>query len=224
MTILLETVHTVKPLTNTAFDRYVDVYGDVVIPAFARHGYDLIGAWKRTGGPMGQDVLLIRFEGLAALEQATASLLKDQKMLGGLGTLLESGEIQISESAKTAAPVPYATEQRLEKALAEKPAAPRQYMQAVLQLKRGGQPTAYDLVGKLADWGEQAGAIQLVTAYETTIGQRGELTDLWILPNGISNFDYRPGDPLAEIIGPLREVAPEESIYYLNPLPYSPLQ
>jgi hypothetical protein len=134
------------------------------------------------------------------------------------------GGIQISESVKTAYAVPYATEQRLENALSAKPESPRQYVQAVLQLRLGGQEKAYEVLGKLADWGAEAGAIELVTAYETALGQRGELTDIWILPHGVSNFDYVAGDPIAEFTGPLREVAPEESIYYLNPLPYSPLQ
>ena len=35
---------------------------------------------------------------------------------------------------------------------------------------------------------------------------------------------YQPGDPRADVIGPLRDNAPEESLYYLNPLPYSKLQ
>jgi hypothetical protein len=33
MTVFIEAIHTVKPLTNTAFDAYVDWYGASVIPA-----------------------------------------------------------------------------------------------------------------------------------------------------------------------------------------------
>ncbi|HJN91802.1 MAG TPA: NIPSNAP family protein [Dehalococcoidia bacterium] len=223
MTVFVEAMHTIKPLTNTAFDTFVEVYRESVIPAFARHGYDLLGAFKRTGGEMGQDVLLFRFENLAAMEQASASMAKDTAMYQAIAAMMEGG-IQISESAKTAYPVPYATEQRLESAPSAKPESPRQYMQAVLQLTLGGQEKAYEVLGKLVDWGSNAGAVELVTAYETALGQRGELTDIWILPHGVPNFDYVAGDPIAEFTGPLREVAPEKSIYYLNPLPYSPLQ
>ena len=221
MTVIVEAVHAVKPLTNTAFDRWVDLYGELVIPAMARSGYDLLGGFKRTGGPMNEDVLLVRFESLAAQEAASQALRKDP----GLAKLREHMTgLTIQETVSVGSVVPYATAERLERQLAAKPDAPRQYMQAVLGLVSGGQPRAYELVGKLADWAEGAGALNLVTAYESMFGRRGVLTDIWVMPNGIRSFDYRPGDPLAEIIAPLREVAPEESIFYLNPLPYSPLQ
>ena len=45
------------------------------------------------------------------------------------------------------------------------------------------------------------------------------------MPDGVDPMmPYQPGDPLADVIGPLRDNAPEESLYYLNPLPYSKLQ
>jgi hypothetical protein len=171
---------------------------------------------------MGQDVLLTRFENAGAYEQAGISLRKDAGFLGSMASW--AGKFIISESAKMAVPVPYATEQRLEKALAAKPEKPRQYMQAILNMRLGGQPKFYETVGKLADVFEASGAIDLVTAYETTMGQRGEATDLWVLPGGMIPLTYQPGDPLADIMRDLREVAPEESLYFLNPLPYSPLQ
>lgn len=221
MTVILEAVHAVKPLTNTAFDRWVDLYGEIVVPAMARSGYGLLGGFKRTGGPMNEDVLLARFENLAAVEAASDALRRDPAM----AKLRERMEgLSIQETVNIGTAVPYATDARLEAQLAAKPDAPRQYMQAVLGLVSGGQPKAFELVGKLADWAEGAGALNLTTAYESRFGRRGVLTDIWVMPNGIRSFDYRPGDPLAEIIAPLREVAPDESIYYLNPLPYSPLQ
>lgn len=224
MTVFLEAVHTIKPLTGEAFDRFVDFYTNAVVPAMERSGFDLIGAWKRTGGAMNQDVVLIRFENMAAYEKAAASLQSDAGLQRGLA-LLGSG-VQLAETVKAVTPVPYATEARLEKALEQRPAKPRQYMQAVLQVTMGGAPKAYDLIGKLADAVESGGFMRLATAYTTTIGQRGELTDIWAMTNGISNFDYRRAgpSPLGGLIEDLRSVAPEESIYYLNPLPYSKLQ
>ena len=223
MTILLEAVHRIRPITNTAFDRYVDFYGNVALPTMQRHGWDVLGAWKRTGGPMNEDVLLVRFESQAAFEQATRSLFKDTSMAEASGKLRADG-ITVEESAKLALFAPYAKEQRLEAALAEKPDAPRQYMQAILNLRLGGEAEAFRLLGQMIETIEPSGRIRLTTAYLTSIGKRGELTDLWIMPEGMPSLAYRPGDPLAEIIGPLRAHAPEESIFYLNPLPYSPLQ
>ena len=63
----------------------------------------------------------------------------------------------------------------------------------------------------------------LVTAYQATTGAREQLTDIWAFESML-DLRYRPGDPLGELVAPLREFAPEESIYYLNPLPGSPLQ
>jgi len=222
MPIFIEAVHTVKPLTNTAFDAYVDWYGEVIMPALRRNGYDVLGAWKRTGGPMGQDVLLTRFEDAAHYDQAGKSLRADKAMASAMATM--AGRFSLTESAKMAVPVPYATDQRLDTALAARPETPRQYLQAVLNIRMGGQPKCYEIVGKLADIIEDGNVVNLVTAYETTVGQRGEVTDIWAMPAGPAGLGYQPGDPLADIMRELRDVAPEESTYFLNPLPYSPLQ
>ena len=125
---------------------------------------------------------------------------------------------------KVGAPVPYASVDRIERALAERPERPRQYMQAQLLVNSGGQIAFYDAVRRLAEATDSGDYLNLVAAYETTIGQRGEMTDIWVMPGGLRSFAYRAGDPLAEIIADLRAVAPEEATYYLNPLPYSPLQ
>lgn len=224
MAVYVEAVHTVYPLTDSAFDRYVELYGEFVVPAFEKHGWELLGAWKRTGGPMGQDLLLVRFDSLGDFERASQSLLGDPRIQTALPQELEKAGLVIRESAKSAHAVPYATERRLQSALSDRPPAPRQYAQAVLQLVFGGQLKAYDLIGQLAERVETTGAGKLAVAYETQLGQRGELTDIWVLNRGVGDLSYRPGDPLGDLIAPLREVAPEESTYYLNPLPYSPLQ
>ncbi len=226
MAVYLEAVHTVHPLTSRVFDRYVELYGEFVVPKLAEHGLELLGAWKRTGGTTGQDLLLLRFDSLGDMERAMASLAMDPTVQTVLPEQLEKAGVVLGETKKTAVGVPYATEQRLESALADRPALPRQYVQAILQLAPGGQPKAYDLMGQLADTVESLGTATLATAYETQFGQSGELTGIWILNGGIGDLSYRPGDPFGagDLSGPLREVAPEESTYYLNPLPYSPLQ
>ena len=133
---------------------------------------------------------------------------------------------QFAETLKIAEPVPYATPQRLDSALTEAPGAVRQYVQGVIDMKPTAQAQIYELVGRLADMGDAGQWARMVTAYETLIGHRPELTDLWLVPNdAVSGFNsYVPGDPIPDISAPLRELAPDESIYYLNPLPFSPLQ
>ena len=223
MAVFLEVRHRIKPITNTAFDLFVDFYADTVVPAMERHGIDLIGAWKMTGGEMGWDISLQRYESMAHAEECLASLGQDQALWSAVEKL--RGEIEIEEITKFANTVSYGTAERLEAALNAQPEQPRQYMLAVLQTTTGGLLPAIEGIGGLLDAVEPSGALQLATAYASRIGRTGELTDLWIMPRGPSGMmEYRAGDPLRDVIGPLREYAPEESIYFLNPLPYSKLQ
>ena len=223
MAVFLEVRHRIKPITNTAFDLFVDFYADTVVPAMERHGIDLIGAWKMTGGEMGWDLSIHRYESMAHAEECLASLGQDRALWSAVEKL--RGEMEIEEVTKFANRVSYGTEERLQAALDANPEQPRQYMLAVLQTVTGGLLPAIDTIGGLVDTMDSAGALQLVTAYASRIGRTGELTDLWIMPGGAQGMmEYRAGDPLKDIIGPLREHAPEEEIYFLNPLPYSKLQ
>ena len=223
MAVFLEVRHRIKPITNTAFDLFVDFYADTVVSAMERHGIDLIGAWKMTGGEMGWDLSIHRYESMAHAEECLASLGQDRALWSAVEKL--RGEMEIEEVTKFANRVSYGTEERLQAALDANPEQPRQYMLAVLQTVTGGLVPAIDAIGGLVDTMDSAGALQLVTAYASRIGRTGELTDLWIMPGGAQGMmEYRAGDPLKDIIGPLREHAPEEEIYFLNPLPYSKLQ
>ena len=223
MPVYLEVRHRIKPITNTAFDLFVDFYSDTVVPAMERHGIDLIGGWKVTGGEMGWDLSIHRYESMAHAEECLASLGQDKALWSTVEKL--RGEVEIEEITKFANRVSYGTEERLQAALDAKPDQPRQYMLAVLQTAGGGLLPAIDMLGKLIDGMGEGGALQLVTAYASRIGRTGELTDLWIMPQGPDfMMQYQPGDPLADVIGPLRKHAPEEEIYFLNPLPYSKLQ
>ena len=223
MSVFLEVRHRITPITNTAFDLFVDFYADTVVHAMDRHGIDLIGAWKVTGGEMGWDLSIHRYEDMAHAERALNSLGKDTALWSAVEKL--RGELEIEETTKFANRVSYGTEERLEAALSAQPEQPRQYMLAVLQTATGGLLPAIEQIGNLVDTLEPSGALQLATAYATRIGRTGELTDLWIMPGGASGMlEYRAGDPLRDVIEPLREHAPEESIYFLNPLPYSKLQ
>lgn len=223
MAVFLEVRHRITPITNTAFDLFVDFYADTVMPAMERHGIDLFGAWKVTGGEMGWDLSIHRYESMAHAEECLNSLGQDTALWSAVDKL--RGEIEIEEVTKFANTVSYGTEERLQAALDANPDQPRQYLLAVLQTATGGLLPAIKTIGGLVDTLEGAGAMQLATAYASRIGRTGELTDLWIMPHGPGGMmEYRAGDALKDIVGPLREHAPEEAIYFLNPLPYSKLQ
>ena len=100
MPILVEAIHAVKPLTNTAFDRWVEWYGNDVMPALKRCGYDVLGAFKRSSGPMGEDILLSRFESLDAYSKAGVALRQDAAFLKSLAAT--GGQFTVRETVKTA--------------------------------------------------------------------------------------------------------------------------
>ena len=101
MAVYLEAVHTVHPLTSRVFDRYVELYGEFVVPKFAEYGLELLGAWKRTGGTTGQDLLLLRFDSLADMERAMASLAMDPAVQTVLPEQLEKAGVVLGETTKT---------------------------------------------------------------------------------------------------------------------------
>lgn len=219
--VVLEVVHSIKPLTGNVFDAWVEWYGNEIIPAMSRNGFDVLGAFKRSSGPMGEDLLLIRFETMADYQRCSLSLRNDRAFLKALTAI---GSWNVRESSKMATFAPFATEQRLVKALAERPSTARQYLQSIFQIRSGGQLAAYEAVAKLAEIADTQSEVQLVTAYETTIGQRGELTTLWARRNGLPDLSYRAGDSPLDVIAVQGEATTEESLCFLNPLPYSRLQ
>ena len=226
MSVFLEVRHRIKPLTNTAFDLFVDFYADAVVPRMEHHGIDLIGAWQVHGGEMGWDLSIHRYDSMAHAEECLAGLTTDPELAQSIEQI--RGQVEIEEVTKLTRSVPYADDARIDAAIAasaEHADKPRSYMLAVLEANTGGLLPGIKGVGALVDAVEGSGALELVTAYSSMIGRTGELTDLWILPRGVAGMTrYRAGDPLAPILHPLREHLPEESLFYLSPLPYSKLQ
>ena len=222
MSILVEARHFIRPITPAAFNAYVDFYGSDVIPAMQRHGFELVGAWKRSGGVMGQDLALYRFDSLADYEKANASLGADPTLGPVIGKLLET--VEMAETTKLGSPVGAAAERGLAAALASRPAAPRQYGQRVTKLIFSGQLRGLELLEEMAVFGAEQGLGSAVASYTTTTGPGPEATQIFLLPEGATPLAYQRDDPFAHFIEPLREVAPEEELYWLCPLPYSPLQ
>lgn len=222
MTILVEARHSIRPLTSLAFNAYVDFYGNDVIPAMQRNGYELVGAWKRSGGEMGQDVALYRFASLADYERANAALAADASLAHSIGKMLD--EVEMAETTKIGSPLGEAAERGLERALADRPAAPRQYAQVVTKLLYSGQRRACEVLEEMASFGAAKKLGTVVASYATTTGPGPEATQIWLLPEDATPLVYRRDDPFANFVETLREVAPEEERYWLSALPYSPLQ
>ena len=223
MSVLTEVTHSISPLTQKAFDAYVEIYSDEAIPAMRRHGYDILGGWKWSSGRLANDLMLIRFESHAEREKAEASLLGDAALLDRLRRKLTKAGVRTGEEIKYAAALPHATEERLELAFKTSNShKPRQYWLTRTTVPVGAVPNVHALLGQVADEVESAGAHQLVLAHSTLVGVRGEITHLWASPSGDLRYRRKPDEPAS--ITRLREAVPEETVILLNPLPYSKLQ
>ena len=222
MTILVEARHIVRPITAAAFNAYVDFYANDVMPALQRNGFELLGAWKRSGGAMGQDVVLYRFASLADYERAQASLAADGSLGSAIGGLLEQAEM--AETTKIGSPLGGAAERGLAAALREAPRHARTYSQVVTKLIFSGQLRALELLEEMAVFAEAKGLGAVVASYSTTTGPGPEATQIWRLAEDADPLGYERDDPFAPLVETLRQVAPEEERYWLSPLPYSPLQ
>jgi hypothetical protein len=223
MSVLTEVTHVILPLTDKAFDAYVEIYSGEAVPAMQRHGYEILGGWKWSSGRVGNDLMLIRFESHAERQKAEASLLGDTALLNRLRAKLEKAGVRISEEIKFTEPLSYATEKRLKFALeSSNSSSPRQF-----QLTRTIVPPrkaleVNELLSQVVDQTEEFGTEQLVHAYRTTVGIRGEITHLWT--RATADLRYRPNlnEPAASL--EWREGISEETVVLLNPLPYSRLQ
>ncbi len=213
MEIFVEAVHRVTPFRPEVFDRWVRFYDETAVPAMRRHGYDLIGAWRRATGAAGEDVVLIHFESLAAFEQASSRLTGDEAIAAGMLRLREEmPDFGVSEVVKLANPAP-----GIETVREAPPGDRHLYLQV---RTRGGSVPA--LIEKLSPGGArtQAGAARtLVTAYQTRIGIRAEVTSIWMLPGGA--VGELPLTALGVFGG---ELANDEQIDLMVPLSYSPLR
>jgi len=225
MTVFMEARVNVRPLTNATMDRFVDHYSDVEHPILERNGYDLVGAWKATGGPLGQVIHLYRFDTISALDLSRTSLLGDPDLL----TIYQSAMSVLDGAAmrefvRIGGAAALGLEGRLDELLGETQGGPRQFVAATSRIVFGRQAEAYDLVAQIVKEHEAIGAFKFVTGYDTIFGERGEWTAIGIFPNGVPPMAFTSGVPDPEHRRRLREIMPEESMMLLNAMPYSPLQ
>jgi len=223
MAVLTEVTHIISPLTDKAFDAYVEIYSDEAVPAMQRHGYEILGGWKWSSGRVSNDLMLIRFESHADRQKAEASLLGDTALLNRLRGKLAKAGVRTGEEIKFAEALSHATEERLLGALdTSNSSSPRQFRLTRTIVAPGKAPAVNGLLSQVADQTEAAGTEQLVHAYGTTVGIRGEITHLWV--SSFGDLHYRPNLNESAASSALREDISEETVVLLNPLPYSRLQ
>jgi hypothetical protein len=212
--VYLEAVHTVRPLTRSALESYLEWYGEFAVPAMKRSGFDLLGAWSIADGLMGRDLVLIRFETMAHYSTATIALRKDLGLVAGRE--LQAGRFTIGETVKLCAPDLYPAGNRIEEALAYTGSEPRRYLHTVRQLATGTMG-ALEATVQAA---EAEGDVYRIVGYDTLIGSRGEQSAIWLLT------DNGPLVGALSARGPVEvdTAGVEEWQSLLYPLPYSPMR
>lgn len=218
MDVYVEAVHRVTPFRPDVFDRWVQFYDQVAIPIMTRHGYDVVGVWRRLTGGAGEDVILNRFDSLAAFEEISNDLFRDPALAEGIGALrAEMPEIGIQETVKIAHPPPGTPQAEVDarlQAARDASASGRHYYLQV-HSRSAALP---DLAERVATAGGGETGRRLVALYQSRIGLRDELTSIWMLDGAATAPASGTPPPFGG------DLAHEEQVTLLSALPYSPLQ
>lgn len=222
MTIYAEGIVTIRPATGAAYDRFVDDFIRIELPVLRICNIALAGGWKRSGGTSRQLLNLYSFESLVAMSESGAKQREHAAAMEGLYDWVQPSSFRYRRHVHF--PTPFSPPERLVEIAAEKPAAPRQYVEIKRRVLFGKQAEAYELIQAQIAQQEAAGTFRLALSYDTLFGEFGELTVIGILPEGQPSLAYMrdaSDDALAE---KLSAVVGEEEVHFLNPLPFSPLQ
>ena len=218
MDVYVEAVHRVTPFRPEVFDRWVQFYDQVAIPIMTRHGYDVVGVWRRLTGGAGEDVILNRFDSLAGFEEISNDLFRDPALADGIAALREEfPEIGIQETVKIAHPPPGTrqadVDARLQAARETSASGMHYYLQ--VHSRSAALP---DLAERLVSAGGDGSGRRLVALYQARIGLRDELTSIWMLDGAAAAPNSETPPPFGG------DLAHEERVTLMSALPYSPLQ
>ena len=218
MTIMIEAEHILGNSTPTAFANYIKVYGETMIPAMNDVGYNLIGAWRQVSGPLGRDLFLTTAESMAAMEKIGPRLLEHKTLTEGLPRFAALG-FTVDEVLKNGRPFAFADDRRLQQGAANTGSAPRCYRLIRRRVGVTGMTAASEALSDLADRLEAAGSWKLFTAYQTTYGDRREMSEIWIADD--ITREWYPQAASTEVLAALDAVTHEASVHLLDPLPFS---
>tara|TARA_B110000285_G_scaffold34511_1_gene36690 strand:- start:1026 stop:1691 length:666 start_codon:yes stop_codon:yes gene_type:complete len=221
MPIMIEAEHILGDSTPAAFANYVKVYGETMIPAMNDVGYNLIGAWRQVSGPLGRDLFLTTAESMTALEKIGPRLLEHKSLTEGMSRWAKLG-FTVDEVLKTGRPFEFSDERRLQQGVANTGSAPRCYRLIRRRVGAPGMAAASEALADLADGLEAAGSWQLFAAYQTTYGDRREMSEIWITDN--ITREWYPHAASTEVLASLDAVTYDASIHLLDPLPFSKAQ
>jgi len=218
VTIIIEAQHILSDSTSEAFARYIEVYGEVIIPAMSDVGFNVVGAWRQVSGPLGRDLILSTAESMAEVEQIGKMLGEHKAVTEGVPRFVELG-FAVDEILKNGTPLAFADDRRLQQGAATAEQVSRCYRLIRRRIGVAGMAAANEAISDLADGLEIAGSWKLFTAYQTTYGDRREISEIWISDDITREWYPKAASPNA--LAALDAVTQEASIHLLDPLPFS---
>jgi len=218
--IYVEAVHRVTPFRPDVLERWFRFYNDDAIPAMRRHGYQTVGAWRLLTGGAGEDLIVNRFASMAAFEEASANLFADPAIAAGSAAVrADVPDFAVAEVVKLGLSPPQLSDAQIEAQLqSARHAGPAgSYYDLQVRSRAASIPA---LVERLLQNGTgTTSGPTLFAVYQTRIGLRDEVTSLWRVPK--HDLGAQPALGLGIFGG---ELAREERVDLMLPLPYSPLQ
>lgn len=230
MTIIIEAEHILGSTMPAAFANYIKLYGEDLLPILNDVGFNLIGAWRQITGPLGRDLFLSTADSMAAVEEIGVKLSQHPALQAGLPRLTKL-EFTIDEVIKNATPFAFADERRLAQGAVNISAKPRCYRLIRRRVGITGIGVASEALSQLADALEAAGSWQLLTAYHSKTGDRGEMSEVWITDDitrdwypqitSAETSTHTSTQASIEALKVLDAVTHEASLHLLDPLPFS---
>ncbi|MFT5574526.1 MAG: hypothetical protein ACI89D_000032 [Bermanella sp.] len=222
--LLMEVIHTVQPRTPDTFARYVEAYERFAIAAFRDHGWDVIGWFQFRSGDPGRDLLILEVDSMSDMEQKAARLYGDSRVTVELSNACRDAGVSLGELSTTGMRVAHCAPERTQRVVEHGNAdAPRTYCMMRHQASLSARADVYRLLDEAAVDVESTGKAELALCYDRALGQAGLITEIWAMAE-CRNGLFVPQASVSEHRAELRLAAPEITIDWLHPLPYSPLQ
>ena len=212
--IYLEETFDLEPASPETLDRFVEFAQGSLLPAYQRLGARLAAAWTCNSERFGQVKQVLEFDDLGALGAFREEASNDESWAACAVTIEDLAPVRNSRLMESLAPIPPETTHAA--AAESQKSAVGAYSLAILRV-RPGMMSEF-----MKELGTAASMFPIVASWRTIAGRSNEVTDVW--KGALGQAGYQPA---AEAMKPffrnLREIAPDEKLLNVYPLPYSPL-
>jgi hypothetical protein len=213
--IYLKESFDLAPASPETRDEFIAFAQAALLPAYARLGARLAGAWFSHAEWYGQVTQVLEFDSLAAFDAFRGAAAGDPAWRDCERRLEQFAPRRSGQLLEPLGPVPPAALADAMRASAEQPIDA--YSLAVLEVAPG----------RMADFVATLDAVKhlfpIVASWRAVAGNPCEVLDLW--KGALGQERYSPADERSKaFFRPLRELAPRERLLNLYALPYSPLR